>query len=126
MHELKCYLFFANPSLTMQGDAMREDFENAVLHARGNLLFRHHIDIYLERFDGTACVKLLSSKELNDGFSIGNHLRGIADYLIKHGTAIDYKQYRVGDRLLHYFSEKELIRIVGSVKGDHELKHETY
>ena len=113
MHELKCYIFFANPGLKMEGDAMREDFENAVLHARGNLLCKHHIDICLEKFNGTACVKLLSSKEL-DGFSIGNHLRGIADYLIKHGTAIDYKQYRAGKRLLYYFSEKELIRIVGS------------
>ena len=116
MHELKCYIFFANPRLTMEGDAMREDFENAVLNARGNLLFRHHIDICLERFDGSACVKLLSSKELDDSFSIGNHLRGIADYLIKHGTAIDYKQYCVGKRLLYYFSEKELIRIVGGTK----------
>lgn len=117
MHELKCFIFFANLALKMDGDAMREDFENAVSHARQNLLFRHRIDICLERFDVTACVKLLSSKELDD-FSVGNHLRGIADYLIKHGTAVDYKQYRVGNRLLYYVSEKTIQKIENTIRGD--------
>lgn len=78
------------------------DIQRAVEHTAVNLLGRHKIILkppYITKTD-RVIVEIRIPEEIEDGFSIGNHLRGISNYLINHGSY--YKKYRVGKRLLNY------------------------
>lgn len=100
-------LQFAKP-IVLQAQQVH-DVEDAVRHAERNLTGRFGIRVtdYIILPDGEIVLKLEIPAESASNFSPGNRLRGISTWLIRHSD--DYKQYRVGNRLLNYVDVSKLV-----------------
>lgn len=103
-------IYFADPSILI-GDHV-EDILEAIDWASANLRLRHRIRIRsIDCEIGTRSMML--TLELPDNmltFSAGNHLRGIANWLLKNKPDA-YKKHRVGTRLLYF---KPFVTVVGA------------
>lgn len=103
-------IYFADPSILI-GDHV-EDILEAIGWASANLRLRHRIVIRsIDCEIGTRSMML--TLELPDNmlaFSAGNHLRGIANWLLKNKPDV-YKKHRVGTRLLYF---KPFVTVVGA------------
>lgn len=79
------------------------DIQRAADFARFNLFSKHKVELHVPilREYGGVEVRIDIPDEKADAFSIGNHLRGIGAYLLKH-CSYDYSAHRVGTRLLNY------------------------
>ena len=100
----KVIIVFADPRINPKEHA--KDLKDAIEHAYFNLRYRSNIVIqgFTMDDDGLMHLKIF----IPDGvkFNAGNRLRGISNYLISQ-CEFPYKEYRVGNRLLHYFPSKQ-------------------
>ena len=97
---------FANRAVDVTDPNVKKDMNDAIKHASKNLDNRFNIKIYsianyVDHF--TICLKFNSEEDKKKFNNIGNRLRGIANYLLKNGTAIEYTNFRVGNRLLYFY-----------------------
>ena len=78
------------------------DIRNAVSYANVNLQLRHGVTLQcLAPVDENVIVEVRVPDEKVDNFSVGPHLRGISQYLLKtYGDK--YRSYVVGKRFLQY------------------------
>ena len=77
---------------------IRKAAENAGL----NLYSRYNVQLQYPMPDGDrVVVEIKIPEEIADTFSIGNHLRGISNYLLSKWND-RYHQYLIGKRLLNY------------------------
>ena len=94
----KIMIEFANPKL--KASAYLPQIREAAKHASANLKARHDILLGIPQcIDGYVLVNCQVPTEIVSDWSAGNHLRGIAAYLLKNYLS---KDDRVGNRLLHY------------------------
>ena len=78
------------------------DIRKAVEYAGLNLFGRYGVQLqYPMVTNGKVIVEVKIPKDLSDSFAIGNHLRGIALYMLKKCGG-RYNGRFVGDRLLTY------------------------
>ncbi|MEY8258633.1 hypothetical protein AAK706_13040 [Erysipelotrichaceae bacterium 66-17] len=81
------------------------DIREGVKSASLNLYARYDVQIQTPMLYGKdkdkVVVEIKIPNEIVDIFSIGPHLKGIANYLLKHCNG-QYNQYLVGKRLLVY------------------------
>jgi len=94
-------------------DGRRAEIVAAVNFANINLISRHDVHItYIDEDDHNRGLVLtvLIPDDISDTFSVGNHLRGISQYLLKKYPK--YKELLVGKRLLSYTVLPELKNIV--------------
>ena len=72
-------------------------------HSAGmNLFSRYDVQLdYPMPYGDRVIVEIRIPVEIADGFAVGNHLRGMSDYLLKRSPDI-YKDKQVGKRLLNY------------------------
>ena len=105
-------IYFADPSILI-GDHV-EDVLEAVSWASANLRLRHRVIIRSIDCDYKLGARsMMLTLELPDNmlvFSAGNHLRGIANWLLKNKPDV-YKKHRVGTRLLCF---KPFVTVVGA------------
>ena len=94
------FITFANPLLLIEDHI--DDLTNAVKYSAYNLYTRHKIEIVfpIQKVDKGVCIILVFHKPMKS-FNTGNHLRGIASYLLNN-CEYPYDKYRIGTRLLFY------------------------
>lgn len=94
------FITFANPLLLI--DDHMDDLTNAIKHSTYNLYARHKIEIVfpIQKMDNGVLIVLVFHKATRS-FNAGNHLRGIASYLLNN-CEYPYDEYRIGTRLLFY------------------------
>jgi hypothetical protein len=89
---------FADP--TIRAVDHFEDIHAAVVSASRNLWARHQIVLYQPvKENGAIVVRLWREKPFDA--HVGNQLRGISWYLLRH-CDYDYGSHLVGNRLLYY------------------------
>ena len=89
---------FASPKILAK-DRLN-DISEAVSHSNRNLYYKHNVFISSPFVkNDKVFVNLNIPTALSESFNVGNHLRGISLYLLREK---DYKQYRVGTRLLFF------------------------
>lgn len=92
---------FANPEIRSIDHISY--ISEAVEHASKNLM-RKGVKIRIltdtSYKNSSVILNLLIPDEIAEPFSIGNHLRGVSDYLLKKYEC--YRQFRIGKRLFHY------------------------
>lgn len=94
----KIMIEFANPKL--KASEYLPQIREAADYASVNLKARHDILLCIPQcIDGMVLVNCQVPTEIAHDWSIGNHLKGIASYLLKNYPS---KDDRIGDRLLHY------------------------
>lgn len=85
--------------MTMNGcEVKREHFEKAVEKISINLLSRYKISVKM--IECTPSGMTLELTNVNKGFRIGNHLRGLSSFLLKNYP--EYKEKRVGTSFLSF------------------------
>lgn len=91
---------FADPNMKAV-DAIH-DIRKAAENAGLNLYSRYDVQLQWPMIvDNKVVVEVKIPDVISDTFAIGNHLRGIASYLLKRCNG-RYDQYVVGKRLLNY------------------------
>lgn len=92
---------FANSSIKAM-DAIH-DIREGVRSASLNLYSRYNVQIQMPMLYGNdkVVVEIKIPEEIIERFSIGPHLKGVANYLLKNCNG-RYDQYVVGKRLLVY------------------------
>ncbi len=91
---------FANPGMKAV-DAIY-DIRKAAKNAGLNLYSRYDVQLQMPMvIDDKVIVEVKVPDIIADTFAIGNHLRGIASYLLKQCNG-RYDQYVIGKRLLNY------------------------
>lgn len=99
------------------------DISEAVEHASINLAARYHVRLsapsmgYDSNRQPHVVVQIDIPSEIADTFSIGNHMRGVATYLLNSG-GFPYREHLVGSRLLWYRRGDELVRPIESLTSD--------
>ena len=89
---------FASPKILAK-DRLDDSLE-AVVHSNRNLYYKHNVFVSLPFVkNDKVFVNLNIPTALSENFRVGNHLRGISSYLLREK---DYKQYRIGTRLLFF------------------------
>lgn len=108
----KILISFAKAGATFCGrkDHILEaiDFAGRNLYARHGI---HILDVNVgDIYDTVLTVSV--PDDISDSFSVGNHLRGISQYLLKNHP--EYKDFLVGKRLLSYkvLPEKNIEKVV--------------
>lgn len=108
----KILISFAKAGATFCGrkDHILEaiDFAGRNLYARHGI---HILDVNVgDIYDTVLTVSV--PDDISDSFSVGNHLRGISQYLLKNYP--EYKDFLVGKRLLSYkvLPEKNIEKVV--------------
>lgn len=94
-------LEFANPSI--RAIDYIHDIRRAAEKAGLNLFSRYGVQLQYPSAtqDEKVVVEIKIPNELANNFAVGNHLRGISDYLLRyHGDR--YRKMLVGKRLLNY------------------------
>ncbi|MEG1773513.1 MAG: hypothetical protein RR320_01525 [Oscillospiraceae bacterium] len=93
---------FADPRMRAS-DAL-EDLRRGAEAAALNLFSRHDVRLQIPRIleDNRVVVEIKLPEELVETFAVGNHLRGIASYLLKSCNG-RYEPYVSGNRLLNYY-----------------------
>lgn len=84
------------------------DIRRAAKNAADNLASRHDVfvvEIFIDA-GNNVIITLRMPEEKAENFAIGNHLRGISNYLLRNYGDI-YKRYLVGRRLLNYVEVPE-------------------
>lgn len=98
-------LEFADPTIDASDniDYIRE----AVEFARGNLFTRHHVILNLPIITefNRVVVELKVPENINEGFSTGKRLHGIAGYLLK---TYPEKFHKYNNRLFHYIESNTI------------------
>jgi len=79
------------------------EIKDAVEKASHNLFVKHKVIVRypLVRVVNSILITLEIPKDKSETFRIGNHLRGIANYLVKSNREY-YDQYYVGNQLISY------------------------
>ncbi len=92
---------FANSSMKAI-DAIL-DIKEGVKNASLNLYSRYDVQIQMPKLydKDKVIVEIKIPEEIAESFSIGPHLKGVANYLLKNCNG-RYNQYVVGNRLLVY------------------------
>lgn len=108
----KILISFAKTGATFCG--RKDDILEAIDFASRNLYAKHGIHILDvnvgDIYDTVLTVSV--PDDISDSFSVGNHLRGISQYLLKNYP--EYKDFLVGKRLLSYkvLPEKNIEKVV--------------
>lgn len=100
---MEVYIGYKDPKYDIRDDM--GPLRDAVTWASHNLALRHRIKLEGPYGEGEKVYVRLSGK-IADNFNIGNHLRGISNYLMKNFSYIKQFNYTPGQGLL-YFIEKE-------------------
>lgn len=97
----KVQIEFANPKMRAV-DAIY-DIRKAAEYAGLNLYSRYRVQLQMPMVydDDKVVVEIKIPEEIVGTFAVGNHLRGIALYLLKDCNG-RYDQYVIGKRLLNY------------------------
>ena len=79
-----------------------QDIRKAAENAGLNLYSRYNVQLQYPMPDGDrVVVEIKIPEEIAETFAIGNHLRGISNYLLSKWND-RYHQYLIGKRLLNY------------------------
>ena len=79
-----------------------QDIRKAAENAGLNLYSRYNVQLQYPMPDGDrVVVEIKIPEEIADTFAIGNHLRGLSNYLLSKWND-RYHQYLIGKRLLNY------------------------
>ena len=100
---------FADPKV----DAVQhiDDIRRAVKRAIPNLMIKYDVELSLPFVkDSMLLIYLDIPEPLCKSFSLGPHLKGIAEYLLKNFDR--YKDYLVGTRLLYFKEDLTCANIV--------------
>jgi hypothetical protein len=102
----KILLEFANPSI--RAVDYIQDIRKAAENAGLNLYSRFSVQLQypMRSADDKVMVDIKIPDEIADAFSVGNHLRGISNYLLTHYED-RYRGFLVGKRLLNYIEVTE-------------------
>lgn len=92
-------IYFTDPLMSMKDH--KSDIMAALKHASHNLYSRHKIDMIIPIREIDNKVVIILDGDMDASFNIGNHLRGISMYLLKH-CDYPYEQHKIGSRLLYY------------------------
>lgn len=94
-------LEFADPKI--RASEHIKDIRKAAEAAGLNLFSRYGVRLQYPMVskDGLVLVEVGIPEEIADSFALGNHLRGIANYLLKNCT-YEYSAHLIGKRLLNY------------------------
>ncbi len=94
-------LEFADPKIRASDHI--KDIRKASEAAGLNLFSRYGVRLQYPMVskDGLVLVEVHIPEETADSFAIGNHLRGIANYLLKN-CDYEYASHLIGKRLLNY------------------------
>ncbi len=108
----KILIEFADPSIRAIDHI--QDIRKAAESAGLNLYSRFDVRLQypMPTSEDKVVVEIDIPEELADNFAIGNHLRGIATYLLTK-CKFQYENYLIGKRLLNYIEVKEV---------EHEIK----
>lgn len=106
----KVLISFAKAGETFGG--RKTEIVGAIEFASKNLFAKHGVHILdIDINDDNNTILILSiPDDIADSFSVGNHLRGISQYLLKNHP--EYKELLVGKRLLSYKVIPEMKDIV--------------
>lgn len=110
MEERYVLISFAKPLIYTP--EVENDIRMAVKSASHNLWIQHKIDVSILKIWATSIgytvfiLKLDIPNEIQHTFSIGRHLRGISNYLLRYCKKT-YLPYKVGNRLLQYLEINE-------------------
>ena len=97
----KIQLEFADPSI--RAIDYIQDIRKAAENAGLNLFARYDVQLQypMPTADDRVVVEIYIPDEIADTFAVGNHLRGISNYLLsRYGDR--YQKFLVGKRLLNY------------------------
>lgn len=97
----KIQLEFADPSI--RAIDYIQDIRKAAENAGLNLFARYDVQLQypMPTVDDRVVVEIYIPDEIADTFAVGNHLRGISNYLLsRYGDR--YQKFLVGKRLLNY------------------------
>lgn len=79
-----------------------DEIKKAVEHAAHGLYANYGVEIQsIQVIDEKVIMKLSIPDAIADNFSIGNHMRGVAAYLMKFHKE-QFEKYLIGRRLLYY------------------------
>ena len=100
MRTKKIRIEFADPSIRAIDNI--QDIRKAAENAGLNLFSRYGVQLQYPMPDGDRVVlEIKIPDEIAETFAVGNHLRGISNFLLsKYGDR--YQPYLVGKRLLNY------------------------
>lgn len=100
MRTKKIRIEFADPSIRAIDNI--QDIRKAAENAGLNLFSRYRVQLQYPMPDGDRVVlEIKIPDEIAETFAVGNHLRGISNFLLsKYGDR--YQPYLVGKRLLNY------------------------
>ena len=105
MHTKKVQIEFANPSIRAIDHI--QDIRKAAENAGLNLFSRYDVQLQYPMPDGDrVVVEIKIPDEIAERFSVGNHLRGISNFLLNR-CGDRYQPYLVGKRLLSYTEMQE-------------------
>lgn len=100
MRTKKIQIEFANPSIRAIDHI--QDIRKAAENAGLNLFSRYDVQLQYPMPDGDrVVVEIKIPDEIAETFAVGNHLRGISNYLLSR-CGDRYQSYLVGKRLLSY------------------------
>ena len=99
-------LEFANPNIRAIDHI--QDIRKAAEYAGLNLFGRYDVQLQypMPTDDNNVVVEIKIPDTMAESFSVGNRLRGISTYLLKHYRE-RYEPYLVGNRLLNYIDLQE-------------------
>ena len=105
MREKKIQIEFANPSIRAIDHI--QDIRKAAENAGLNLFSRYDVQLQYPMPDGDrVVVEIRIPDEIAETFAVGNHLRGISNFLLSRYRD-QYQPYLVGKRLLYYTEVQE-------------------
>ncbi len=101
-------LEFANPNIRAIDHI--QDIRRAAEYAGLNLFGRYDVQLQypMPTDDNNVVVEIKIPDTMAESFSVGNRLRGISTYLLKHYRE-RYEPYLVGNRLLNYIDLQETV-----------------
>ena len=101
-------LEFANPNIRAIDHI--QDIRRAAEYAGLNLFGRYDVQLQypMPTDDNNVVVEIKIPDTMAESFSVGNRLRGISTYLLKHYRE-RYEPYLVGNRLLKYIDLQETV-----------------
>jgi len=108
MHIKKVQIEFADSSIRAIDHI--QDIRKAAENAGLNLFSRYDVQLQYPMPDGDrVVVEIMIPDEIAETFAVGNHLRGISNFLLNR-CGDRYQPYLVGKRLLNYTEVKEDLR----------------
>ena len=79
-----------------------QDIRKAAANAGLNLYSRHNVQLQIPKLEGDRVVlELKIPDELSETFAIGNHLRGLSNFLLSNWKE-RYQPYLFGKRLIYF------------------------